>query len=403
MKLGNLLLPLMVTACTALADGLPVITTQPQSDKRSPGVPVTFSVVSANATDFQWRFNGTNIPGATSSTLPIANPQTTDSGYYMVVAKNATGWVPSQMAWLSVGSSSLVPFSNKTNNYFQGQACNYYGTPLNNCLATVVAGPTLDQMQPIGSSIAVVNGYYGNSTLFRIIPTVAPGQACYYRVDIAPSYDLGTAQSTVLKLTAGGGVFPTPSVYGLKFPRWWVGEGLEPILEYPSTPTNQVRIPGETFSLTNTYYAYTDFGIPTAQWRKNGNPILGATNFPNVGPNSPQAGDFQAVLTITNVQPADAGIYDLVVLGNNWIVGPKTTLSIQLTNGPGVFRSPRNNSSGFVCDLLGVAGRNYAIQWSSNLSSWNDLKTVSNATGTAAFTNAPAPAGTRYYRARLVP
>jgi hypothetical protein len=296
-----------------------------------------------------------------------------------------------------------VPFSNKTNNYFAGQACDYMGTPLNNCSAQVVAGPALDQMQPVGLSIAVINGYYGSSSLTRTVPTVTPGQAVYYRVDIAPTFDFN-AQSTVLQLTAGGGGFPTPSAYGLKFPGWWVGEGLEPVIVtyYPNTPTNQVRIPGETFSLTNTYFAYTDYGTPTAQWRKNGSLIIGATNFPAIVDGG-VAGIFQSVLTITNVQPADAGIYDLVVIGNNWIVGPKTVLSIQITNGSGVFQSPQFRGTNFVCDLLGAAGRNYTIQWSTNLFNWNDLTTLSNVTGTITFTNAPALGGAQFYRARLQP
>jgi hypothetical protein len=403
MKSG-LIIGLCLFSQVVFADGLPVITVQPASQIVSPGGTATLTVTATGAASFQWRFNGTDIPGATSSTLQIPNAQTTNSDYYMAVAKNATGWVPSQMAWLSVvsGSGGVVPFSNKANTYFQGQACDYFGTPLNNCSAQVVAGPALDQMQPVGLSTAVANGYYGYSFFTRTVPTVAPGQAVYYRVDIAPTYDLGNAQSTVLQLTAGGGGFLTPSVYGLKFPGWWVGEGLEPMLYPPNTSTNQVRIPGETFSLTNTYFAYTDYGIPTAQWRKNGIPITGATNFPAISGGG-VAGIFQSVLTITNVQAADTGIYDLVVIGNNWIVGPKTVLSIQITNGFGVFQSPRFRGTNFVCDLLGAAGRNYAIQWSTNLFNWNDLTTLSNVTGTITFTNAPALGGAQFYRARLQP
>ena len=81
----------------------------------------------------------------------------------------------------------------------------------------------------------------------------------------------------------------------------------------------------------------------------------------------------------------------------------KTTLSIQLSNGPGVLRSPRMNGSQFICDLLGAEGRIYTIQGSSNLTSWDDLQTVSNATGTVTFTNVIASSDARYYRARLVP
>jgi hypothetical protein len=410
MKSG-LIIGLCLFSQAVFADGLPVIMVPPASQTVSPGDTATLTVTATGATGFQWRFNGADISGATTSTLQIPNAQTNNVGYYMAVTKNATGWVPSQMAWLSVvsGSGGVVPFSNKTNNYFAGQACDYDGNPLNNCSAQVVAGPALDQMQPVGLSTTVVNGYYGFSSTTRTVSTVAPGQDVYYRVDIAPTSRFD-AQSTVMKLTAGGGgfpipSFPTPSVYGLKFPGWWVGEGLEPFIDtgYPNTSTNQVRIPGETFSLINSYFAYTDYGIPTAQWRKNGNPIIGATNFPNIEPGWIFAGEFQGVLTITNVQPADAGIYDLVVIGNDWIVGPKTVLSIQITNGPGVFQYPQFRGTNFVCNLLGVAGRNYAIQWSTNLTDWHNFATQYNSTGTITFTNPPALGGAQFYRGRLLP
>jgi len=254
--------------------------------------------------------------------------------------------------------------------------------------------------------VAVANGYYGSSSLTRTVSTIAPGQNVYYQVVVIyTNSGIGYTQpSTVLNLTAGGGSFPTPSAYGLKFPAWWAGEGLEPVIEtyFPNTPTNQVRMPGETFSLTNTYFAYTDYGTPTAQWRKNGSPIIGATNFPAIS-GGEGAGIFQSVLTITNVQPADAGIYDLVVIGNDWIVGPKTVLSIQITNGFGVFLSPRFGGTNFVCDLLGAAGRNYAIQWSTNLTDWHDFTTQYNSTGTITFSNTPALGSAQFYRGRLLP
>jgi len=404
MKTG-LIIGMCILSSVVFADGLPVITVQPLNQTVSPGNTVTFTVTATGATSYQWRFNGTDISDATNATLQIPNAQTSNSGYYNVVARNAIGWVPSQMTWLSVvsGSGGVVPLSNQANTYFQGQVSDYMGTPLNNCRARVVTGPALDQMLPAGVTTAVANGYYGSSSLTRTVSTVNPGQAVYYRVDISDTASGAfITHSTVMNLVAGGGTFPTPSVYGLKFPGWWVGEGLEPAIFEPSTPTNQVRIPGETFSLTNTYFAYTDYGTPTAQWRKDGNPIIGATNFPKISGDY-TGGFFQGVLAMTNVQPADAGIYDLVVIGNNWIIGPKTVLSIQVTNGSGVFRSPRFSGTNFVCDLLGAAGRNYTLQWSTNLSSWNDLSTLSNITGTLTFTNAPALGGAQFYRARLQP
>jgi hypothetical protein len=405
----RLIVGLCLVSHAVFADGLPVIAVQPANQIVTPGNTATLTVNATGATSYQWRFNGVNISGETNSTLQIPSAQTNDSGYYNVVAKNPTGWVPSQMAWLSVvsGSGGAVPLSNQTNTYVQGQVSSYAGNPFNNYQARVVAGPALDQMQPAGMTTTIFNGYYGNSSLTRTVSTVNPGQAVYYRVDITDPSGTFVTHSMVMSLVAGGGTFPTPSVYGLKFPDWWVEEGLEPVISAPSTPTNQVRIPGETFSLTNTYFAYTDYGTPTAQWRKDGNLIAGATNFPNINPGYVGGhivdGIFQAVLTITNAQPTDAGIYDLVVIGNNWIVGPKTVLRIQVTNGSGVFQLPQFRGTNFICDLLGIAGRNYTIQWSTNLFNWHDLTILSNATGTITFTNTPVSGAAHFYRARLLP
>jgi hypothetical protein len=167
---------LMAIACPIFAGSLPVITTGPQNPVSS-GNTVSFSVVSSNATAFQWRFNGADIAEATGSMLQVSNPQPGSIGYYMAVAKNASGWVPSGMAFLSVAAGSIVvPFSNVTNLCTNGQASGYSRGPLNNCTAQVVAGPALDEMQPAGSTATVSNGYYGFSLLTRMVPGISTGQ-----------------------------------------------------------------------------------------------------------------------------------------------------------------------------------------------------------------------------------
>jgi hypothetical protein len=83
---------------------LPFILTQPASQGSVGGSPVTFSV-SAGGTPalfYQWRHNGTNIPGATATAFTIAAPQVSDSGDYSVRVTNAYGTILSSNALLGI-------------------------------------------------------------------------------------------------------------------------------------------------------------------------------------------------------------------------------------------------------------------------------------------------------------
>ncbi len=106
--------PLLIVSL-AVAGNFPVITSNPQNQTVAPGNNATFSVTATGATSYQWRFNSTNISGGTGATLEVTSAQFANAGYYMVVAKNDTGWVPSQMAYLFVGGNGTVPLSNQGN------------------------------------------------------------------------------------------------------------------------------------------------------------------------------------------------------------------------------------------------------------------------------------------------
>src|SRR5687768_4596063 len=64
----------------------PVITAQPQSQSVVLGSNATFSVSVSGSAPFQyiWRFNGTNLPGATNSTLSLSAVQSNQAGAYSV-------------------------------------------------------------------------------------------------------------------------------------------------------------------------------------------------------------------------------------------------------------------------------------------------------------------------------
>ena len=82
----------------------PSIVTQPQSQMIPPGSNVTFTVlaVGTDPLSYQWRANGTNIAGATSTTFNLLSVSTNDAGGYVVVVTNWAGSVTSAVATLQV-------------------------------------------------------------------------------------------------------------------------------------------------------------------------------------------------------------------------------------------------------------------------------------------------------------
>ena len=81
----------------------PAITSQPAAQSVNAGQSATFSVTaSGTGASYQWQFNGTAIPGATSSSYTIANVTAANAGSYTVVISNAAGSVTSTPVVLSV-------------------------------------------------------------------------------------------------------------------------------------------------------------------------------------------------------------------------------------------------------------------------------------------------------------
>jgi Immunoglobulin I-set domain len=85
----------------------PIIATQPLSRTNLTGDTASFSAaaVGTSPLHYQWRFNGSNIPAATGSSLSIANLQATNQGDYSVTVSNATGIATSTAAHLTLLST----------------------------------------------------------------------------------------------------------------------------------------------------------------------------------------------------------------------------------------------------------------------------------------------------------
>jgi hypothetical protein len=95
--------PSVSVSTTATISG-PMITTQPASQHVCTGSSIVLSVTASYASSYQWSFNGTPIPGATSSIYTISTAAAVNAGIYTVTVTNGAASVTSAVATIAVGS-----------------------------------------------------------------------------------------------------------------------------------------------------------------------------------------------------------------------------------------------------------------------------------------------------------
>jgi hypothetical protein len=90
----------------------PTITQQPASRYTYAGGAAPFSVAATGTTPFsyQWKHAGTNLPGATGTSLSISGADTTKTGSYVVNVSNVAGNVDSTAATLTIRTPPAASF-----------------------------------------------------------------------------------------------------------------------------------------------------------------------------------------------------------------------------------------------------------------------------------------------------
>ncbi len=224
----------------------PSITAQPGNQTVTAGQTATFSV-SATGTaplSYQWKKNGANITGATSSSYTTPATTTADSGStFSVVVTNSAGNATSNNGTLTVNAAAVAP--------------SITSQPANQ---SVTAGQTA--MFSVGASGTAPLSYQWRKNGLYITGATSSS----YTTPATTTADSGTTFSVVVTNSAGSATSNNATLT------------VNPAAVAPSItsqPANQTVTAGQTatFMVSATGTAPLSY-----QWRKNGGNITGATS-----------------------------------------------------------------------------------------------------------------------------
>ncbi len=168
------------TAATLTVLLPPTILTQPQSLTVNSGAAATFLVaaMAVPTPTYQWKFNGANLSGATTSTYVVASAQATNSGDFTVAVSNSAGAVTSAPAHLTVQSVVSKPLTLALPQW------------VNNTWSLQIAGPSQTNYVLWRSTDLVnwtpVQTNFSASGSLQLSDPKAPAGAGFYRATLSP-------------------------------------------------------------------------------------------------------------------------------------------------------------------------------------------------------------------------
>ena len=152
----------LINALCAVA-AAPILTTQPTNSVVNRGRHASLQAVARGAPtlNYQWRFNGTNLPGQTGSQMSLNQAQPTDAGAYQMLAFNAQGSVTSVTATLTVVEPPIVLTQPASQAARAGES--------------VVLGVSVAGTGPLSYQWQLNGDNLPNNLMFRVAGTGTPG------------------------------------------------------------------------------------------------------------------------------------------------------------------------------------------------------------------------------------
>jgi hypothetical protein len=258
----------------------PSVTTQPQGGFLSLGGSITLTVVAGGSPTltYQWKKDGTNIGGATSSSYSITNAVAGNSGEYTCVITNNWGTATTVSASVSVGTPPVIVTqpSNVTDAFG----------------ATATLSIVFRGQKPITIK------WYRNGVL-------------YSTTNYNTSYDTDTIQFQINSLNVGNWYCVLSNVNGDTTSNTVTvtGEGAPVFTQQPEGAAVQ---DGSSYTL----YSIATGGTVTYQWYLNGSAISGETG---------------QIYTIAAMSSADEGYYHVVATNSR---GSTSSNSVQVIRDP---------------------------------------------------------------------
>lgn len=305
---------------SVLNDGVaPAILRQPSSVLVNSGQWASFQVQADGEAplSYQWKKDGTNIPGATSTGYSLSDVVVAYAGDYSVVVSNRVGSVTSEVATLTVSAGGAVPLIGR---HPTSQRLTLDVDSLSLSVEMLNSGSSWTyQWYKDGTAIngATSSSYYRS--------TITAAHAGRYKLVITSGTTTTTSQEAVISV---------------------VERSTAPV--FTTQPAAAVGVKGGSVTLT----ALATGGTPTYQWRRNGSPIVGATD---------------ATLTLTNLQGAQGGSYTVIAANaGGWTTSAIATLSIapSFTTHPVSQNAVYGGSVTFAATADGAPAPTY--QWTHN-------------------------------------